>query len=97
MIYYLNNSKKMNSHNLRRQAAVDWKKLCYGKPLPRMQKTKVENRVVLEETYEIEGRIARKTSKTVSASFNPGLSIVLRTIIVDTLYYRRLHTLGLFQ
>ena len=72
MIYYLNNSKKMNSHNLRRQAAVDWKKLCYGEPLPRMQKRKVENRVVLEETYEIERLIARKTSKTVSSSLIPG-------------------------
>ena len=47
-------------HNLRKRNVIDWQKLCYGEPLPRIKKEEIVKREVLDGSYQIERLISKK-------------------------------------
>ena len=47
-------------HNLRPKSDINWRKLCFGEPLPHQKKRAIEQRHTLPETYHIERIIIKK-------------------------------------
>ncbi|CAG2248417.1 CBX1 [Mytilus edulis] len=48
-------------HNLRPKSDINWRKLCFGEPLPHQKKRAIEQRHTLPETYHIERIIIKKS------------------------------------